>query len=683
MVQITTVWIDEGCITCDACADECPEVFEVTDDTCFIKSDVRVDGGYDQNEGKAAIKPEFSESLAEAIIAAADECPVDVIMVVEAGAEGEDSESSDAAAEAETHSESGPIESSAASDSAAAAAREPAATSESDGSSGNSLDSFLTAGDRSLNILFGSQSGNSEGLAAKMAKQAKDFGLEAVVHDMDEFNLASMAGMSRVAIICSTWGEGEMPDNAEELWQQSGAEDAPTLTKTNFTICALGDTSYEFYCQCGKEWDDRLASMGGNRVVDRIDCDVDYDAPAATWISAALIHLAAVNGAGVFQSEMVEDIEAMAAGDVPSGADGDDGFTIPVIVRAEMSIQVEVFRYDPMSGEAGHDVWACTVPGHHSVLDLLRTLKSTQDGTLTFRDGLPDDPTTGIAVNGRLILPGRASIESVVNVLDGENRLHIAPLPGSEVLRDLAIDLTDSDHALSAVGPWFVGATREAAVTYPGAIGKMDAAVATALHIASDIESGSLLDSMSDTTPFNDDYIGPASIVHLWVRAADPRTSDKSRADIIDALSAEGGVKAECDISSISRHGGMGGRAAAVMLEAKTAVLQKGSFRDGRHGNHVRWFTLTVKTSGLLNETMLAGLTLGPIGMLNNVRSGILPRMLLGFTRTGGPMMRDKQALLAGAGIPVSIGKMPKLVNTPVEDHQEVIAIYNALKMGV
>ncbi len=675
MVQITTVWIDEGCITCDACADECPEVFEVTDDTCFIKADVRVDGGFDQNEGKAQIKPEFGESLAEAIIAAAGDCPVDVIMVVEAGDESDGSESSDPA-EAERAVEATTETNEKATTSDLVALSETAG-------SADSIDSFLAAGDRSLNILFGSQSGNSEGLAAMMAKQAKDFGLEAAVHDMDGFDLASLSGMSRVAIICSTWGEGEMPDNAEELWQQSGADGAPTLSKTNFTVCALGDTSYEFYCQCGKDWDDRLASMGGNRVLDRQDCDVDYDGPAASWMSAALIHLAAVDGAGVYQSEMVEDIEAMAVGDAPAGADGDDGFIVPVMTSAEMSVQVEVFRYDPMSGEAGHDVWACTVAGHHSVLDLLRTLKSTQDGTLTFRDGLPDDPTTGIAVNGRLILPGRVSIASVVNIVNDENRLHIAPLPGSEVLRDLAIDLTDSDHALSAVGPWFVGATRAAVTTFQGAIGKMDAAVATALHIASDIESGSLLDAMSDTTPFNDDYIGPASVVHLWVRAADPRISAKSRADIIDSLAAESGIKAECDMSSISRHGGMGGRAAAVMLEAKTAVLQKGSFRDGRHGNHVRWFTFTVKTSGLLNETMLAGLTLGPIGMLNNARSGILPRMLLGFTRTGGPMMRDKQALLAGAGIPVSIGKMPKLVNSPVEDHQEVIAIYNALKIGV
>ena len=671
-MQITSVWIDEGCITCNACEEECPEVFVVTDDSCFIKADVRTDGGYDENIGKSPLKSEFSESLSEAIIAAAESCPVDVIILVEAA---------DGSAAAESPVEAEPSAAEPATEISPAVVENAAAAVGEAGDS-DDVESFLGAGDRSLNILFGSQSGNSEDLAGKLAKQAKAYGLNGSVHDMDGFDLASLSGMSRVLIICSTWGEGEMPDNAEELWQQANSEAAPSLSSTHFSVLALGDTSYEFYCESGKDWDNRFETLGGIRLVDRMDCDVDYDAPAAEWVMAALPQMAAVNGSGVHMPEMVESIEAHVGGEPPAAV-GEDGFIVPSIALAELTIQVEVFRYDPVSGEAGHDIWACSLPGHHTVLDLLRTIKATQDGSLTFRDGLPDDPTTGVVVNGRLVLPGRVGIASILRQRDGEKWLHIAPLPGSEVLRDLAIDLTQSDHAMPSIEPWFVGATREAVPLQQGAIGRMDAATATALHVGSDIESGSLLDAMSDTTPFNDDYIGPASVVHLWTRAQDPRTSDRSRARIMKALSAEGGVKAECDIASISRHSGIGARAAVSMLAAKTAVLQKGSFRDGRHGNHVRWFTLTVKTSGLLNETMLAGLTLGPTGMLNNLRTGILPRMMLGFTRTGGPMMRDKQALLAGAGVPVSIGKMPKLVNKPVDDHQQIVAIYNSLKTGV
>jgi sulfite reductase (NADPH) flavoprotein alpha-component len=74
-----------------------------------------------------------------------------------------------------------------------------------------------------------------------------------------------------------------MPDNAEELWLQASADSAPNLSGVNFSILALGDTSYEFYCQSGKDWDDRLQHLGATRLLDRVDCDVDYDSSAAAW----------------------------------------------------------------------------------------------------------------------------------------------------------------------------------------------------------------------------------------------------------------------------------------------------------------------------------------------------------------------------------------------------------------
>ena len=90
-----------------------------------------------------------------------------------------------------------------------------------EGESVGGLDDLLSSGDRSLVLLFGSQSGNSEGLASKIAKDAKAYGLEGEVHDMDGFDFNSLSSKRRVMIVCSTWGEGEQPDNAEDLWQFS------------------------------------------------------------------------------------------------------------------------------------------------------------------------------------------------------------------------------------------------------------------------------------------------------------------------------------------------------------------------------------------------------------------------------------------------------------------------------
>ena len=77
--------------------------------------------------------------------------------------------------------------------------------------------SFATEGDRDIHILYGSQSGNSEGLADKWKREAIKYGLNPTVHDMDGFDINSMSEMSRVMIVCSTWGEGEMPDNGNTI----------------------------------------------------------------------------------------------------------------------------------------------------------------------------------------------------------------------------------------------------------------------------------------------------------------------------------------------------------------------------------------------------------------------------------------------------------------------------------
>ena len=111
-------------------------------------------------------------------------------------------------------------------------------------------------------ILFGTQSGNSEDLASQLAKSASSHGLTPKVADMETASVEQMAQSERILIICSTWGEGDMPDAAEALWDSISAESAPRMENTHFSVCALGDTSYEFFCQSGIDWDNRLEELG-------------------------------------------------------------------------------------------------------------------------------------------------------------------------------------------------------------------------------------------------------------------------------------------------------------------------------------------------------------------------------------------------------------------------------------
>jgi len=175
------------------------------------------------------------------------------------------------------------------------------------------IKTFATEGARELNILFGSQSGNSEGLAETWEKEASRYGLKGKIHDMDGFDIKSMAEMTRVMIVCSTWGEGEMPDNAEELYEEA-KEAGKILSKTNFSVCALGDTGYDLFCQSGKDWDKTLEDIGGSRIHDRVDCDVDYEMPAEEWMKGVMPKLACVDEDGAFLPELVENMVAYASG---------------------------------------------------------------------------------------------------------------------------------------------------------------------------------------------------------------------------------------------------------------------------------------------------------------------------------------------------------------------------------
>lgn len=147
-----------------------------------------------------------------------------------------------------------------------------------------------------LHILFGSQTGNAEALAQSAAKAARAQGLVPVVQGLGEVDIEVFATMRHVLVITSTYGEGEMPDNAQLFWQAISASTAPRLEQMHFAVLAIGDTGYDGFCQAGKFIDMRLEQLGAKRVSDRIDCDIDYEEPSEQWISTSMPQFAASAG---------------------------------------------------------------------------------------------------------------------------------------------------------------------------------------------------------------------------------------------------------------------------------------------------------------------------------------------------------------------------------------------------
>ncbi|WP_071394001.1 assimilatory sulfite reductase (NADPH) flavoprotein subunit [Bacillus tuaregi] len=141
---------------------------------------------------------------------------------------------------------------------------------------------------KEVTILFGSQSGNAKGLAekAKKALDAQDY--KVTLSSMSDFKPNQLKKLDNLLIIVSTHGEGEPPDNAISFHEFLHGKRAPKLDGLTFSVLALGDSSYEFFCETGKQFDQRLEELGGTRLYPRFDCDVDYDEPAAEWLEGVL-----------------------------------------------------------------------------------------------------------------------------------------------------------------------------------------------------------------------------------------------------------------------------------------------------------------------------------------------------------------------------------------------------------
>ncbi len=151
-----------------------------------------------------------------------------------------------------------------------------------------SAQSTVKAISKEVTILYGSQTGNAQKLAENAGKMLIAQGFQVTVSSMSDFKPNNLKKVENLLIVVSTHGEGEPPDNALSFHEFLHGKRAPKLDNLRFSVLSLGDSSYEFFCQTGKEFDLRLADLGGTRLSPRVDCDVDFEEPAAKWLEAVL-----------------------------------------------------------------------------------------------------------------------------------------------------------------------------------------------------------------------------------------------------------------------------------------------------------------------------------------------------------------------------------------------------------
>ncbi|MEM6486941.1 MAG: sulfite reductase flavoprotein subunit alpha [Pseudomonadota bacterium] len=141
---------------------------------------------------------------------------------------------------------------------------------------------------KAIEILFGTQTGNAAAVAEDAAALARTRGYAPRVADMNDMDMDRLAAAENLLVVVSTYGEGEMPDNGQLFWDALSAPTAPRLENLNYGVLALGDTSYEHFCQAGKLIDMRMEQLGARRILARVDCDVDFEEPSSAWLDSAL-----------------------------------------------------------------------------------------------------------------------------------------------------------------------------------------------------------------------------------------------------------------------------------------------------------------------------------------------------------------------------------------------------------
>jgi len=163
-----------------------------------------------------------------------------------------------------------------------------------------------TASKPKLTILYGSRTGNGAMVAKKAQKRAEENGFTVSLIDMNDYKPVQIKNETNLLLISSTHGEGVPPTSAEDLYLFLHGKKASKVPQLKFSVLALGDSSYVYFCKVGKDFDDKLEELGGTRIFPRTDCDIDFEDAADAWIEGSLSAFGTLTNA-IPQAKKVEE----------------------------------------------------------------------------------------------------------------------------------------------------------------------------------------------------------------------------------------------------------------------------------------------------------------------------------------------------------------------------------------
>lgn len=251
-----------------------------------------------------------------------------------------------------------------------------------------------------VTVLFGSQTGNAKHAAIAYAESAKAKGFSAKVASMADYKPRKIKDETHLVIFVSTHGEGDAPDDAVELHEFLGSKKAPKLSNLQYAVVGLGDTSYEFFCQTGKDFETRLNALGASPIIERLDCDVEYEDELAKW------------------TQTLNDILAKAMKPQPAS------MPAPSAIATAVST-TQYNKQNPYSAELTQSV---KITGRDSVKDIRHIEISLEDSGIQYQvgDALGVYFLNSNAVIQRIVTATNNDISQKVSIKDKEYTLQQA-----------------------------------------------------------------------------------------------------------------------------------------------------------------------------------------------------------------------------------------------------------------
>ena len=278
---------------------------------------------------------------------------------------------------------------------------------------------------KDITILFASQTGNSQKIAHKLASAIQDENNTVTVASTADFKVNNLKKLDHLFIVASTHGEGEPPDNAISFYEYLHSKRAPQLNDVKYSVLSLGDTSYEFFCKTGIDFDERLKALGATAIVPRVDCDVDFEEAANSWIEQVKAAIATTSASTVVKpTSPISNINNEYSRNHPFYAEVLEKINLngrgsnKETIHLELSLEGSGITYEP------GDVLAIVPRNNEQVVDLLVS-------ALNF------DGTTTVSINGTSLSLKEALFDLDITALSKTLLSKFVPFTSNEQLAKL------------------------------------------------------------------------------------------------------------------------------------------------------------------------------------------------------------------------------------------------------